>query len=43
MHYGHIASDTGGSTCERSLLSFVICVDFIYEKNIPFRNMIDKG
>ena len=32
MHYGHIASDKVASICERSLLSFVISVDFFFRR-----------
>ena len=32
MHYAHIASDKGASTCERSVLSFVIRVLILHTK-----------
>ena len=42
MHYAHIASDKGASICERSAIFRYSSVDFTYEKNVLFGNMIGK-
>ena len=42
MHYAHIASDKGASLLKECAIFRYSSVDFTYEKNIAFGNMIGK-